>query len=472
MRLASSVFGCGMAGSDSTKSDVGVIGLDVASGSVALNLADHQFEVAACDWGARRTPAPPACGVRAAANARELMANLRQPRTIFIVSSAGGAADSIIEELLPGLEDGDLLMDAGNSYFKDTARRSRRLTERGVQFMGIGLAGGPDGSREGGIVMAGGGREARERTRPLLEALAATVRGQRCVCHLETAAAAHFAKMVHAGIEQALLQLVSETFDLTQRALPPADGEMAGASEAWRAGALNGYLVEMTGRGSETGDKPGPRRMLEQKLEAARQDAQGGWMARSALELEVSIPTIDAAVGTLAVAPPERQRRLMATPSRQPAGRFGNDAQSVLDELQGALQAATIIAYAQGLALLAAASKHHAFHYELDDLCCAWRGGARLRTALLEDMAAALAATPDLPDLLCDEDMSEKVMARQECLRHAVWRAYELDMVVPALLASLDSLDANKGAWLPVNLIQAPRWQPGQIRVRECVRTA
>jgi 6-phosphogluconate dehydrogenase len=453
-----------MAGLDLSKNEVGVIGLDAAGEGVARNLADHQFKVAACHWGPRQSTAPPALAVPLAANARELIASLRRPRTILIFSDAGGPANSIFEELLPGLEEGDLLMDAGNSYFKDTARRSRSFTDRGIQFMGVGLAGGQEGPRQGAIVMAGGGCEARARTRPLLEAIAATVRGQPCVSFLESVAAAHFAKMVHAGIEFALLQLLSETFDLTQRALRPADEPMRRLSRTGPAGALNGYLMEIGGRLFEpVGQRP-PRPLLEQKLQAAKQDAQGEWTARSALELEVSIPTIDAAVGTLALPAPERERALLATPCRQPAGRCADDARSVLAELHGALQAAMIITYAQGLALLAAASKFHGFHYQLDDLCRAWRGCAPLRTALLEDMAAALETTPDLPDLLSDEDVSEKVMARQECLRRAVWRAHQLNTLVPAMLASLDYLDSNRQAWLPFNLIQVPRHPPAQVR--------
>jgi 6-phosphogluconate dehydrogenase len=402
--------------------------------------------------------------VRLAANARELIANLRQPRTILISSPAGEPADSVIEELLPGLDEGDLLMDAGNSYFKDTARHSSRLTDRGIQFMGVGLAGGQEGPGQGAVVMAGGGSEARERTRPLLEAIAAKVGGKPCVSSLETVAAAHFAKMVHAGTEHALLELLSETFDLTRRASRLSNEEMRHAPGAWQAGAFEGYLMEIGGRVFEpAGDRTaGP--LLARKLEAARQDPQGGWMARSALELEVSIPTIDAAVGTLAVGPQERQRALVATPSRQPAGRVRDDARSVLDELLGAMQAAMIITYAQGLALLAAASKHHGFQYKLDDLCRAWRGCAPLRAALLEDMAIALETTPELPDLLSDEDLSEKVMARQESLRRAVWRAHKLGTLAPALLVSLDYLDSNRRAWLPFNLIQVPRRPPAQVR--------
>jgi 6-phosphogluconate dehydrogenase len=358
-------------------------------------------------------------------------------------------------------------MDAGNSYFKDTAQRGRWLTEQGIQFLGLGLAGGQDGPRQGAIVMAGGAGEARQRARLMLEAIAAKVHGEPCVSFLETAAAAHFAKMVHAGIEYALLQLLSEMFDLIQRTSILTDVESRNASEAWYASVFNGYLMEITARAFEPEETRMPRPLLEQKLEAARQDALGEWVARSALELQVSIPTMDAAAGTLTIATRERQRALIATPNRHPVGRFGNDTQSVMDQLRGALHAAMIITYAQGLALLSAASEHHGLNFKLDDLARAWKGCTRLRTTLLDDIAAALRTTPDLPDLLSDEDLSEKVMAGQEYLRRAVWRAHELETTTPALLASLDYLDSNRRAWLPVNLIQVPGAPPAEVRMEQ-----
>jgi 6-phosphogluconate dehydrogenase len=307
--------------------------------------------------------------------------------------------------------------------------------------------------------MAGGGSEARRQARPLLEAMAASVRGEPCVSCFETAAAAHFVAMVHAVIDYALLQLLSETLDLLQRTLRLTDEELDDASGARRLGLLNGHLMEISGRFLDPAGQRAPRLWLREKLAWARSDALGRRLAQSSWELEVPMPTIEAAVGIQRVAAIEWRRALAAATFRHPVGRFGNNAESVLNELQGALHAAIIITYAQALALLSAASKELGLRLNLHEITRAWRGCTRLRASLLDDITTALEATPDLPGLLSDDDLSERVMACQENLRHAVWRAHELDTVVPALLASLDYLDSNRAAWLPVNLIQVARRQ-------------
>jgi 6-phosphogluconate dehydrogenase len=397
-----------------------------------------------------------------ASNVPHFLASLRRPRAVLIFSGEGVPADGVIEALLPGLENGDLLMDAGASYFKASARRERQLAQRGVEYAGLGLAGGLEGARHGAVVMAGGRREAREAARPFLEAMAAAINGERCVTYLPSAAAAHFAKMVHAGIERALLQLLSETFDLMQHALLLTDEELHDASGAWHIGVLNGYLMEISGRVFDPAEKGSQRLLLDEMLEAAKYDPTGRWITHSAWELEVPLPTIDAAVGTQTLAARQRQAELFATPFRRPAGRFGGGANGVLDLLHGALHAAMTITYAQGMALLAAASPVHGFHFDLGEISRAWRGCSHLRTTLLDDIADAFQSTPALPNLLCDDHLSENVMARQEFLRHAVWRAHELGAATPGLLASLDYLDSNRGAWLPVNLIQVPGPENGR----------
>ncbi len=448
-----------MANSEAIQSDVGLVGLDVIGRNVALRLAEHHFNVAAYDCGERKTLPPPeqtACpGVRMAANVSDLMANLCQPRTILIFSGGDAPMNVILDQLQPELEREDLLLDAGDSYFKETARLGRRLEEQSVQFMGLGLSGREKEARHGAIVMAGGTREARERTRPWLETMAATIRGEPCVSYFESAAAAHFVKMVHTGVESALLQLLSETFLLLQRTLLLAEEALHDASEPWLVGLLKEYRSEISGRVFATADQQPARPLLEDEVKADKNDALGKWVAESAWELAAPIPTIEAAVGTQGGVATERRQALLAAPFRQPVGRFGDDPESVLDELHDALHAAMIITYAQGMGLLMAASEHHDFQFNLPEISRAWRGGTRLRTTLLDDISSALEATPDLPGLLADDDLSQQVMAGQENLRHAVWRAHELDTAVPALLASLDYLDFNRTAWLPVNLVQA-----------------
>jgi 6-phosphogluconate dehydrogenase len=459
-----------MSVSDTNQSDVGVIGLDVIGRNVVLHLAEHDFHVTTLDWGRATTPAPQpqatGTGVRVAANVAELVARLRQPRTILIFSGRDVPMSLVLNELRPKLERGDVLMDAGDSFFQDTARHDRELAEQGIQFLGIGLAGGEQGARQGAILMAGGAREARQRADPLLEALAASIRGEPCVSYFETAAAAHFVKMVHAGVEHALLQSLAETFDLLQRALGLTDEELHDAMGAWHIGFLNRYLMEISGRAIEPAAPLTLRMLLEKKLKSAKNDVLGKWAAQSAWELEAPVPTLEAAAGTQRIAATAQRQKLLAAPFRQPVGRFGDDPESVLEELHGAFQAAMMITYAQATALLAAASENLGFQFRLHEIARAWRGCTRLRTALLDDITAALQTTPDLPGLLSDEDLSERVMACQENLRHAVWRAHQLDTPVPALLASLDYLDSNRDAWLPVNLVQVPRRQPDRAMVQ------
>ncbi len=459
-----------MAVSETTKSDVGIIGLDIIGRNAALHLAELQFDVAACDL-ARRTTVPlreQTLGpkVRVATNVSELMAKLREPRTFLVFGGVEAPLNLLLDQLLPELKLGDLLIDAGDSYFKDTAIHKSRLAERGIQFMGLGLAGGEKGARHGAIVMAGGASEVRQRTRPLLEAMAATVRGEPCVSYFESPAAAHFVKSCHAGVEYTHLQLLSETFELLRRILLLTDQELDDASRAWRLAVFNGYLMEISGRALEAVDKQTPHRLLEEQLEFARSDPRGKWVARSAWELGVPVPTIEVGVGEQRVAAAERRLAFLAAPFRQPAGRFGDDPQSILDVLNGALHTAMMITYAQGMALLIAASQRLGFQFNLHEITRAWRGCTRLRTSLLDDITTALKATPDLPGLLADEDLSDDVMAQQENLRQAVWRAHELHAGVPAMQASLDYLDSSREAWAPANLVQVLARPPAKAVVQ------
>ncbi|HEV7927660.1 MAG TPA: NAD(P)-binding domain-containing protein [Verrucomicrobiae bacterium] len=410
-----------MAESDATQSDVGIIGLDFIGRDAALLLAEQDFNVAAYDWephkkrALREQTAGPR--VQLVGDISGLMAKLRRPRNILVFSNAKSPMSLVLDQMLPELEVGDLLMDAGDSCFQDTAKHHGHLAEGGIEFLGIGLAGGSIGARHGAIVMAGGGRYARERTRPLLEAMAATVRGEPSVSYFETPAAAHFVKSCHAGVEYALLQLLSETFDLLHRALLFSNKELHDAAGERHLGVLNGYLTEISGRVFEPAGKQIPRLLLEERLKFARNDPHGKWVVQSACELDVIIPTIEAAVATPPAPGTERRQTLLAAPFRQPVGRFGDDPRSVLDELHRALQAAMMITYAQGVALLMAASQQWSFRFKLHEITRAWRGCTHLRTPMLDDITTALQRTPNLPGLLSDDDLSEESSwpARRTC---------------------------------------------------------
>ena len=436
----------------SSQSDLGLIGLDPIGRNVALRLTEHHINIAACH-GAEPTPAIleqslPRVGM--AGNGSQLLAKLRQPRTILVFGGAEAPMDRVMDQLLPELKQEDLVMAAGDSYFEDTAHYGRRLEDRSIQFMGLALSGGEREARHGAIVMAGGPPEACARTRPWLENLAVNICGEPCVSYFASAPAAHFVKMVHSGVECSLLQLLSEIFGVVQRTLRLTEAELHGAPGPWLLDVLKMYVMEISNNLFDLSPHP----MLEDNLMAARNRALGKWFTLMAEELETSIPTIEAAVRTRRAVSIDRRPALLAAPARWPMGRFGDDPENMLRELHRAFHAAMIITYAQGMSLLSAASKHLGFRFNLSQISRAWRGGTDLRVKLLEDIATAFETTPNLSDLLSDDDFSEQVMSCQEDLRRFVWRAIEHNLAAPALLASLEYLDCNKAAWLPANLIQ------------------
>jgi 6-phosphogluconate dehydrogenase len=447
-----------MAKLDVTQCDLGIVGLDVVSRNLALNFKDHQFKVAV--WDPAGAPLP-SDRIPSAASLAELTGMLRAPRTILLFKAPNSSTDATINELMPLLGDGDVLVDAGQSHFKDTLRRSQQLGPKSVSFMALGVAGGETGARWGSIFTAGGSYQSHLRTRHLWEAIAAEHDGLPCVSYVGCAAAAHFANMVHAGIECGLTQLLSETFDLLKATLLLTDEELDDLSGAWHIGVLKGRLMEISGRLLNPTHGQTGRLQLADRLERARTDETVRWIEQSARELEVQTPSIDATVGVESAVTWERQRAMVSSPVRQPRGLFRDDSESVLDELHRALWAGTIVTYAEGLAVLEAARLKHGFQIYPSDIVRVWKGCATLRTTVLDDISEAMRATPSLRNVLGDEDLSEKVMEHQEFLRHAVWRASELNTVVPAMLAAVDYLDSQKDAWLPANLVQVRHDQAG-----------
>jgi 6-phosphogluconate dehydrogenase len=440
-----------MAKLDVAQCDLGIVGLDDVSRNLALNFDDHQFKVAVWDPHGAALSAE---SIPSAASLSELTGMLRAPRTILLFNSRNNSTDATIHELLPLLSDGDVLVDAGNSYFKDTLRRTEQLSPNSIGFMALGIAGGKVGARRDSTFTAGGTYDSQSRTRHLWEAVAAEHHGLPCVSYVGCAAAAHFTNMVHAWIECGLAQLISETFDLMKATLLLTDEEVNDLSGVWHKGILKGRLMEISGclinpAYGETG-----RLQLADRLQKARNDETARWIEQSARELELQTPSIDATLGMDSSSTWERQRAMVSSPVRQSKGRFGDDAESVVEELHGALWAGMIITYAEGLAMLDAARFKHGFQIFPSDVVRVWKGCATLSTTVLDDIYKAMRATPSLRNVLGDEDLSEKVMAQQEFLRHAVWRANELNMVAPAMLAAVDYLDSQREAWLPTNLVQ------------------
>ena len=441
--------------------EIGMVGLGVMGRNLLLNMADHGHSVAGYDKDTAKVAAlrqeAETRDIRGAADIKEFIALLRKPCAVMILVPAGPPVDSVINDLLAHLQPGDLIIDAGNSYFKDTDVRLRNLAAKGIQFLGVGVSGGEEGARHGPSIMPGGPKKAYERVRSVLEAVAARVSGDPCVTYLGPGSAGHFVKMVHNGIEYGVMQLLAEAYDLMKRSLSMNDDEMGETYALWNKGELNGYLVEITGHIFSRQDEKTGKRLLDEILDVAEQKGTGMWTSQSAMELQVPIPTIDLAVVMRDLSVFEGQRKKASVILRRPLRSLRGDRDAFLTSLRGALYAAMILTYAQGLAVLTAASDKLEYHLNLEAVARIWRGGCIIRAALLEDICAAFRAQPDLPNLLLDPRLSRKVMEHQEDLRRVVCQAAESGVPVPGLMVSLGYLDAYRSAWLPANLIQAQR---------------
>jgi 6-phosphogluconate dehydrogenase len=450
-----------MTNKHSQQYEIGMVGLGVMGRNLVLNMADHGFFVAGYDKDAAKVEAlrkeSAKRNIRGAANILDFITLLRKPRAVMLLVPAGAPVDSVIKDLLPHLDKGDLIIDAGNSYFKDTDLRARNLTAKGIQFLGVGVSGGEEGARHGLSIMPGGPKAAYERVRPVFEAAAAKVNGDPCVTWLGPGSAGHFVKMVHNGIEYGVMQLIAETYDLMKRGWGLNDDEVHEVYALWDKGELNGYLVEITSHIFSKQDKKTGQRLIDEILDVAKQKGTGMWTSQSAMELQVPIPTIDLAVALRDLSMFAKEREQAYAIYQRSTRRFTGDRDTFLTQLGRALYTAMIIIYAQGMALLAVASDKYKYHLDLQAVARIWRGGCIIRAALLEDICAAFQARRDLPNLLLDPNLSHKVMEHQEDLRRVVCQATESGVPAPGLMVSLGYLDAYRSAWLPANLIQAQR---------------
>jgi 6-phosphogluconate dehydrogenase len=441
--------------------EIGMIGLGVMGRNLVLNMADHGYAVAGYDRDPDQVQA-----LRAAAEARDvhgadslraLTGVLHTPRAVMMLVPAGAPVDAVLREIVPHLKHGDILIDGGNSYFKDTDLRAKALADKGILYLGVGISGGEHGARHGPSLMPGGPQEAYERVRPIFEAVAAHVDGAACVTYLGPGSAGHFVKMVHNGIEYGLMQLIAETYDLMKRGLGLTDDELHAVYQRWNRTELNSYLLEITANiFLKVDDKTG-QRLVDVILDAAKQKGTGMWTAQAAMELQVPAPTVDSGVVMRDVSGLEGERVAASRVLSGPSPTVHVAPEGFIDRLRNAFYAGMVITFAQGLALLHSASQTYRYGLQLEDVARIWRGGCIIRAALLDEIVAAFHARPDLPNLLIDLHLAQEVMARQEDLRTVVRIAAERGIPTPGLMASLAYFDAYRSAWLPANLIQAQR---------------
>ncbi len=444
--------------------DFGVVGLGVMGSNILLNVADHGFSAAGLDLSPEKATAFEQSAkagqkVFGTVSAADFAKSLKTPRAIMLLVPAGIPVDSAIESLLPFLEAGDIVIDGGNSYFPDTNRRFKSLKDKGIHFFGMGISGGESGARFGPSMMPGGDKQAYERLRPIFEAIAAKVNGEPCVAYLGNGSAGNYVKMVHNGIEYAIMQLISEVYDLLKRGLGCPDADIQKLFAQWNESELQSFLLQITADILQKEDPETGKLVVNTISDWARSKGTGKWTSQNAMDLQAPIPSIDAAVSMRNMSS-HKQERVEAAKSLN--GISGNNAenaidQTLLDQLKNAYYFAMINIYAQGLAQITIASKEYQYDINLQEVTKIWRGGCIIRAACLEDFRAAFSTNPKLANILLDEKIGKPVADKHQDAVAVAKLAMDNQIPVSVLLSSIAYFDSYRSAILPTNLIQAQR---------------
>ena len=445
-----------------TDAQFGMIGLGTMGRNFLLNVAEHGFSGVGYDLDESKRQVLLTEGhglpLDVGADISEFVSKLATPRNIMLLVPAGPVVDSVINGLVDYLDDGDLIIDGGNSHFTDTERRQESLLTRNIHFLGVGVSGGEEGARHGASIMVGGDSAVYERVRPILEAASAKVDGEPCGAHVGNGSAGHFVKMVHNGIEYGLMQLISEAYDLLHSGFQIRDEPAAKIFEKWNAGELNSFLIEITSIVLRKKDDDGTP-LVEKILDTAGQKGTGKWTSEAAMEFGVPIPTIDAAVSMRQISALKEQRV-------KAAELLGVSQDVQVDEtlapdtihfVESGLHLAFIITYAQGLSLLRAASEEKYYDLDLTEIVKIWRGGCIIRSKLLDRFREALVADADIPNLLIAENLRDTIRREHNLLKATMKFAIAADVPCMGFGTALNYLKAYASERLPANLIQAQR---------------
>ncbi len=441
----------------------GLMGLGVMGQNLALNIERHGYPVAV--WN--RRPEEVIEFVQTKGQGKQLIGTpsiqefaqaLERPRRVMMMVKAGEPVDWTINQVKPYLEEGDVIIDGGNSHFEDTRRRESQLSGEGFRFIGTGVSGGETGALWGPSLMPGGRREAYGEIRPIFEAIAAQVADGPCVTYIGPDGAGHFVKMVHNGIEYGDMQLIAEAYDILRTALRLEADELAEIFANWNKGVLESFLIEITAKIFTVKDEETGRPLVDLILDKAGQKGTGRWTSIIALELGVAIPTIHAAIEARVLSS-LKEERMEATkhligPSGEP---YEGSQQELIEAVHDALYASKICSYAQGMALIRAGSDQYQWNIDLGELSRIWKGGCIIRAQFLDKIKQAYLRQPDLPNLLIDPEFKVWMSRAQPRWRQAVLTAQRFGIPLPAMSASLAYFDTYRTASLPQNLTQAQR---------------
>ena len=441
--------------------DIGLIGLAVMGQNLALNMNDHGFRVAVFNRTISRVDeflAGEARGTHIVGvhSLSELVDLLKKPRKVMLMVKAGTPVDDFIELLIPLLEKGDILIDGGNSNYKDSMRRSAVLEARGLLFVGMGVSGGEEGARHGPSIMPGGSAAAWPVIQPIFQAIAAQVDGQPCCDWVGENGAGHFVKMVHNGIEYGDMQLIAEAYHLMKEAACMSADEIHKVFAHWDKGKLDSYLIQITTDILAYKDKDGTL-LLDSILDAAGQKGTGLWTAVNALEMGVPLTMVVEAVLSRSLSALKQERLLASRRLKGLPEIFDLNKEEFLNDLERAVYAAKLISYTQGYMLMRAAAGEYSWQLNYGGVAQMWRGGCIIRSAFLGRIRDAFKHNPTLSNLLLDDYFNEEIHAALPAWRRVTAQAIQMGIPIPAMSSALAFFDGYRRSWLPANLIQAQR---------------
>ncbi|MCP4849599.1 MAG: decarboxylating NADP(+)-dependent phosphogluconate dehydrogenase [Verrucomicrobiaceae bacterium] len=448
-----------------SKSDFGLIGLAVMGQNLVLNVASRGFSASVYNrtvetmTGFINGPAQDT-GIQGYENLEDFVASLERPRKVMLMVQAGAPVDAVIEQLVPLLEAGDLIIDGGNSLFTDSERRAKQLGEQGLLFIGTGVSGGEEGALKGPAIMPGGDESSWEIIKPVFEAIAAKVDGEPCVTHIGPGGAGHYVKMVHNGIEYGDMQLICEAYNLFKASGFTAE-ELAQVFDTWNAGDLESYLIQITSKILEQKDPETGKPVVDIVMDRAGQKGTGRWTVMSGVEHGIVISTINAAVEARILSSMKEQRIIASSQLKGPSAENPDDSgwskEEMIEKVEAALHASKIISYAQGLDLIKQVGIAHEWGLNLGSIARIWRGGCIIRARFLNRITEAYSREPDLGNLMLDDYFKEILNRSEQNWREVICLAVRRGIPVPAFSASLGYYDSFRSERLPANLLQAQR---------------
>ena len=444
------------------KSDIGLVGLAVMGENLILNMANHGYTVTAYNRSTDKVDnfingRAQGKSIRGAHSIEELVDSLSSPRKIMLMVKAGPAVDAVIEQLVPLLDQGDIIIDGGNTHFPDTNRRVAYLKEKGLLFIGTGVSGGEEGALTGPSIMPGGSPQAWPHVKPVFQHIAARVDdGTPCCDWVGEDGAGHFVKMVHNGIEYGDMQLICEAYQIMKELLGMSADEMHEVFAEWNKGDLDSYLIEISRDIMAYKDEDGEP-LVEKILDTAGQKGTGKWTGITALDLGVPLTLIGEAVFARCLSAQKDERVAASKVISGPTPVFTGDKAAFIEDLRQAVFASKIVSYAQGYVLMREAAKENGWNLNYGGIALMWRGGCIIRSAFLGNIKEAFDSNPDISNLLLDDYFRNKLEAAQTGWRRVAAAAVTNGIPAPAIGAALTYFDGYRTARLPANLLQAQR---------------